>query len=71
MPLIVVLLSVIWLLGFMSLVGKSIDIMTTLLPLVLFVVGVSDVIHLLSRFFEEIRERVYQKIKPFKRLIKG
>jgi predicted RND superfamily exporter protein len=54
-PLIVVLLSVIWLLGFMSLVGKSIDIMTTLLPLVLFVVGVSDVIHLLSRFFEEIR----------------
>ncbi|MDC1202648.1 MMPL family transporter, partial [Salibacteraceae bacterium] len=54
-PLIVVLLSVIWLLGFMSLVGKSIDIMTTLLPLVLFVVGISDVIHLLSRFFEEIR----------------
>lgn len=54
-PLIVVLLSVIWLLGLMSIVGKSIDIMTTLLPLVLFVVGVSDVIHLLSRFFEEIR----------------
>jgi predicted RND superfamily exporter protein len=54
-PLIVVLLSVIWLLGLMSLMGKSIDIMTTLLPLVLFVVGVSDVIHLLSRFFEEIR----------------
>ena len=54
-PLVVVLLSVIWLLGLMSLVGKSIDIMTTLLPLVLFVVGVSDVIHLLSRFFEEIR----------------
>lgn len=54
-PMIVVLLSVIWLLGLMSVVGKSIDIMTTLLPLVIFVVGVSDVIHLLSRFFEEIR----------------
>ncbi len=54
-PLIVVLLSVIWLLGIMGLTGKPIDIMTALLPLVLFVVGISDVIHLLSRFFEEIR----------------
>lgn len=54
-PLIVVLLSVIWLLGFMGLMGKSIDLLTTLLPMVLFVVGVSDVIHLLSRYFEEIR----------------
>lgn len=54
-PLLVVVLSVVWLLGFMSLMGKSIDIMTTLLPLVLFVVGIGDVIHVLSRYFEEIR----------------
>ena len=54
-PLLVVLLSVVWLLGLMSLLGKSIDIMTTLLPLVIFVVGISDVIHLLSRYFEGIR----------------
>lgn len=54
-PLIVVLLSVVWLLGLMGLTGKPIDIMTALLPLVLFVVGISDVIHLLSRYFEEIR----------------
>lgn len=54
-PLLVVLLSVVWLLGFMGLTGKPIDLLTTLLPLVLFVVGVSDVIHLLSRYFEEIR----------------
>jgi len=55
-PLVVVLLSVLWLLGFMGMTGKSIDIMTTLLPLVLFVVGISDVIHLLSRYFEELRK---------------
>ena len=54
-PLLIVLLSAIWLLGLMGLIGKSIDIMTALLPLVIFVVGVSDVIHLLSRYFEEIR----------------
>ncbi|MEZ4722988.1 MAG: MMPL family transporter, partial [Flavobacteriales bacterium] len=57
-PLIIVVLSVIWLLGIMSLSGKAVDIMTTLLPLVLFVVGISDVIHLLSRYFEEIRSGV-------------
>ncbi|MEX2597872.1 MAG: MMPL family transporter [Salibacteraceae bacterium] len=54
-PLAIVFLSVIWLLGLMGVVGKNIDIMTVLLPLILFVVGISDVIHLLSRFFEEIR----------------
>ena len=54
-PLLVVMLSAIWLLGLMGVVGKQIDIMTALLPLVIFVVGVSDVIHLLSRYFEEIR----------------
>lgn len=54
-PLLIVLLSTVWLLGLMGWIGKPIDIMTTLLPLVIFVVGVSDVIHLLSRYFEEIR----------------
>src|SRR5690606_18461804 len=54
-PLLIVLLSVIWLLGLMGLTGKPIDIMTALLPLIIFVVGISDVIHLLSRYFEEIR----------------
>jgi len=55
-PLTIVLLAVIWLLGLMGFIGKPIDIMTTLLPLVLFVVGISDVIHVLSRYFEEIRK---------------
>ena len=51
-PLLIVLLSVLWLLGLMGITGKPIDIMTALLPLVIFVVGVSDVIHLLSRYFD-------------------
>jgi predicted RND superfamily exporter protein len=64
-PLLIVLLSVIWLLGLMGLLGKPIDIMTALLPLIIFVVGVSDVIHLLSRYFEEIRNG-HEKIKAIK-----
>jgi uncharacterized protein len=53
-PLIVVLLSVIWSLGVMGLFDKPIDVMTVLLPTILFVVGMSDVIHILSRYLTEI-----------------
>ncbi|MBC5991740.1 efflux RND transporter permease subunit [Pontibacter cellulosilyticus] len=53
-PLLVVLLSVIWALGVMGLFNKPIDIMTVLLPTIMFVVGMSDVIHILSRYMTEI-----------------
>lgn len=53
-PLVVVLLSVIWSLGIMGLFNKPIDIMTVLLPTIMFVVGMSDVIHIMSRYITEI-----------------
>lgn len=53
-PLVVVLLSVIWSLGVMGLFDKPIDVMTVLLPTIMFVVGMSDVIHILSRYITEI-----------------
>ncbi|MFD2515774.1 RND family transporter [Pontibacter locisalis] len=53
-PLIIVLLSVIWGLGAMGIFGKPIDIMTVLLPTIIFVVGMSDVIHILSRYLTEL-----------------
>ena len=54
-PLIVVLLSMLWLFAVMSLTGKNIDIMTILLPVIMFVVGMSDVVHILSKYLEELR----------------
>jgi len=54
-PITVVLLSVIWQLGIMHLAGKRIDILTTLLPTILFVVGISNVIHIISKYIEELR----------------
>jgi len=54
-PITVVLLSIIWTLGLMQVTGKKIDLMLTILPTILFVVGISDVVHIISRFFEEIR----------------
>lgn len=55
-PISVVLLSVIWILGWMKIVGKPIDIMLIVLPTIVFVVGMSDVVHILTRYYEELRK---------------
>ncbi|MEL6654135.1 MAG: MMPL family transporter, partial [Bacteroidota bacterium] len=55
LPLLVVGLAVIWTLGIMGWVGAEINVMTVLIPSILMVVGVSDVVHLLNRYLEELR----------------
>jgi predicted RND superfamily exporter protein len=64
-PITVVLLSVVWILGIMKLTGKPIDLMLTILPTIIFVVGMSDVVHILSRYFEELRNG-HEKMKAIK-----
>jgi predicted RND superfamily exporter protein len=54
-PLTVVAVSVLWLLGFMTYLGKSFDLMSSLLPTIMFVVGISDAVHIISRYLEELR----------------
>ena len=54
-PLLVVGLSAVWLISFMDLTGKYMDPLSTLLPIILFVVGVSDIVHILSKYLEELR----------------
>ncbi|GAC1367045.1 MAG: hypothetical protein NVSMB30_00060 [Hymenobacter sp.] len=54
LPLIVVLGAILWGLGVMAAFGVSIDLMTALLPLMLFVVGMSDTIHIISRYVSEL-----------------
>lgn len=51
-PLIVILLTMLWLAIVMGLNKKGIDLIFILLPTILFVVGVSDSVHLISRFFD-------------------
>jgi predicted RND superfamily exporter protein len=60
-PLSVVILSVAWQLGVMHFVGKKIDILTVLLPTILFIVGMSDVIHILSKYLEDLRSGLPKK----------
>lgn len=55
-PLMVVSLAAVWLLGSMTLFGKDIDVLMTLVPTILFIVGVSDVIHFLTRYLEVLKD---------------
>ncbi len=55
-PIGVVGLSVLWQVGMITLLGKPLSILTMLLPTILFVVGMSDVVHLLERYIEALRK---------------
>jgi len=54
-PLIVVLLAVVWTTGLMGATNKPLDILMVLLPTILFVVGMSDVVHIMTKYIEELR----------------
>lgn len=56
MPLLVVLISICWAMGLMGLFGTTIDLMTMLLPTILFVVGMSDSVHILTQYVTEVGE---------------
>ena len=57
-PIITVFIAIIWTLGLMYFMGKKLDLMTMLLPTILFVVGMSDAVHILNRYIEELRKNV-------------
>ncbi|MGZ4044067.1 MAG: efflux RND transporter permease subunit, partial [Bacteroidia bacterium] len=66
-PISIVLISILWTLGIMSVMGKAIDIMTVMLPTMIFIAGMSDVVHFFSKYFEELakgteKEKIYKLI---------
>jgi len=56
LPMCTVLLAVIWSIGILNLSGRGISILLNMLPPVIFVVGMSDAVHLYSRFLEELKK---------------
>lgn len=54
-PIATVMIAIICALGVMQVFGKSLDVMSTLLPTILFVVGMSDAVHILNKYIEELR----------------
>lgn len=54
-PLTIVTVSMIWIVGFMSVMEEPMNIILTVLPTIIFVVAMSDVIHLVSKYIDELR----------------
>lgn len=54
-PILIVSASMIWITSFMALVHEPMNLVLTVLPSIIFVVAMSDVIHLVSKFLEELR----------------
>lgn len=54
-PVFVVIFSVIWTIGTISLMGEGISLVLTVLPTILFVVGMSDSVHIIAKYLEELR----------------
>ena len=76
LPLLTVLITVIWLLGIMGLLGLEINIMTYIVPTLLFIIGISDAIHIQARFRENLtkdssnfREAILLTMKQMSRVI--
>ncbi|CAN5325533.1 MMPL family transporter [soil metagenome] len=69
-PILVVVLSIIWTLALMTASGKSLDIMTVLLPTMMFVVGMSDVVHIVTKYLEELREGITNRFDALLKTIK-
>lgn len=55
-PLFAVGVTLLWLGGVMTLGGEPVDILSNVLPVMLFAIGVSDAVHLMSRAAEESAE---------------
>lgn len=53
LPLAVIMMSVIWAVGWMGLFTVNFDMMTTIMPSILIVVGLADSIHLMLKYHEE------------------
>lgn len=55
MPLVVLIITLIWMMGSISLMGKPLDIMAIVIPALLLIVSVSDVIHFVNKYDVQIK----------------
>ncbi len=56
LPIVVVVLSIVWTIGFMSVTGKPLDMLANLVPTIMFVVGIADTIHLVTRYQQDLSD---------------
>ncbi len=56
LPLVTVAIAIVWTLGAMRLAGLPMGLLTSLVPNLILVLGISDGVHLLSRHLEDLRD---------------
>lgn len=61
-PIGTVLIALLWTLGLMGGVGESVDLISNLLIPIVFVVGMSDVVHLFTRYLQEREKGLAREI---------
>jgi len=61
LPLAAVGIAVVWTLGLMELSGRSIGVLTSIVPNLILVIGIADAIHFLSRYQEDLRTGVSKR----------
>lgn len=55
LPVLIIILIVIWVLGFMQFLGAKVNLVSTIMPTIMFIVGMSDVVHILSKYIDELK----------------
>lgn len=55
LPLVTVIISVVWTMGFLVLAGKQVEIVTNVLPPLVLVIALADVVHILAHYQEELQ----------------
>ena len=62
LPQIGVGLGMVWTFGFMTATGQPLDLVGELLPTVLFVVGIGDIVHLLTKYQQDLQRGLSAKV---------
>jgi uncharacterized protein len=69
-PVIIVIISTLFLLVFLIYINQPLNLITIILPTVIFVVGTSDVIHFITRYTKELKETNYNVLLSLKTTFK-
>ncbi|MCB0480645.1 MAG: MMPL family transporter [Flavobacteriales bacterium] len=65
MPLSVVGLTTIWTMGGMTITGKSLDLISNIIPTILMVIGLSSVVHLFTNYLDRRRQGLELQVALF------
>lgn len=62
LPILVVGLGMVWTIGFMGVGGAPLDMLANLIPSIMFVVGIADTIHLITRYQQDLGSGLEPKV---------